>query len=668
MMKKIVSGVMLLFLALLTAAPVLANDPYEDDQWYLDQINVRPAWDITTGNDEIVVAVLDTGVDMNHPDLVDNLWTNPNEISGDGRDNDNNGFIDDVHGWNFIYDSNDPEPHITSIYSVEAVKHGTFVAGLISAVHDNNVGIKGVTAKVKIMPLVVLNAAGFGTSTSVSDAIHYAIDNGADVINLSFGGSEHYSALKSAIVRAYDNNVTVVAAAGNSISGGLNLAASPVYPICYDNDWELNAIIGVAATDEDNQLSGYSNYGGGCIDIVAPGDNITSLAFYNNEFSDFSTLVEQQYMGTSFSTALVSGTVALMKSINPTFTTEQVAEILASTAVNLDSINPDYVDQLGAGLLDAAAAVTETYNQYNVENRLKFYISADENHPAAAYEYDVTFRHLNDIEVFGSGFIGLNLQSGDLNADGVADLVTAAKPGQMPFVRGISSDKVLLSSFLAFEDSFRGGVRADAGDVDNDGQIEYVVVPEKDRAPVVRVFDHNGKLQTGFKAFDRSDWFGLSVAVGDVTGDSRAEIVVGAPKGSTPEVKIFDSNGHLLKTLLVYGSNFTGGVNVALGAISGRGYDDIIVGAGFGGGPHVRAFSYDGSLRANFFAYNDNFRGGVRVAAGDFNLDGYIDIITAPGKTGGPHVRIYTPTGNMLGEFFALSADYTGGIQVAVGE
>jgi len=665
MSKVIFKYLIISLIVFLSANQALAVDPFEKDQWYLDQINVRPAWEITTGSDEIVVAVIDTGVDIGHPDIKDNIWVNPGEIAGDGLDNDNNGYIDDINGWNFITDEAKPEPYIGQGYTVEAVKHGTFIAGLISAIHDNNIGIKGVTSKVKIMSLVVLNAGGYGTSTSVSDAIHYAVDNGADIINLSFGGDEHYSALKNAIVRAYENNVTIVAAAGNTADGGLNLATNKVYPICYDNDWELNAIIGVAATDSNNKLSAYSNYGGNCIDIVAPGDNITSLVYFDNNSSEFNQLVEGGYQGTSFSTALVSGTVALMKSINPTLTNEQVAEILTSTAFNIDRLNTTVAGQLGAGLLDVSAAITKTYDEFNLENRLKFYVSADETYPATAYEYDVTFRHVNDVEVFGSGFTGLNITNADINQDGVDDLVTGAKPGNKSFVRGITSGKELVSSFLAFEDSFRGGVIASAGDVDGDGLLEYVVVPEKDHSPVVRVFNQDGKLQTEFKAFDNDSWSGLSVAVGNVTGDPKDEIIVGAPKGSAPEIRIFDFEGKLIKTILAYAPNFTAGINVALGDITGNGYDDIVVGADFGGGPHVRAFSYDGSLRASFFAYNEKFRGGVRVTTGDFDADGYIDIITAPGKTGGPHIRIFTPKGAMLGEFFALPASYTGGIQVA---
>ena len=253
---------------------VVAADPNEDQQWYLGKINAEQAWNITKGEPEIIVAVLDTGVDIDHPDLKDNIWKNNDEIAGDELDNDNNGFIDDVYGWNFVDDNNLVEPQINSFYDSEAVKHGTILSGLITAIHDNDFGIKGVASKVRIMPLVVLNAVGFGGSKAVADAVNYAVDNGADVINLSFGGydSKEYG-LRTAILKANNKNVSVVAASGNNIDGGVDLEEKKIYPVSYDEEWDTNAIIGVASTDQSNRISHFSNYGE-VIDISAPGENM----------------------------------------------------------------------------------------------------------------------------------------------------------------------------------------------------------------------------------------------------------------------------------------------------------------------------------------------------------------------------------------------------------
>lgn len=218
-MQKLKFVLILLIASFLLSSAAYADDTYYSKQWYLDSIKAPDAWKITKGSEAVVVAVIDTGVDIRNPDLAGNIWVNSDEIPNNKIDDDRNGFIDDINGWNFVEDVADPTPVVTTGYNSEAISHGTFIAGLISAKHDNNYGIKGITDKVKIMGLRGLDSKGIGDSETVSKAINYAIDNGAQIINLSFGGTDKNGELKAAIENANRWGILVVAAAGNGAAG-----------------------------------------------------------------------------------------------------------------------------------------------------------------------------------------------------------------------------------------------------------------------------------------------------------------------------------------------------------------------------------------------------------------------------------------------------------------
>ncbi|MFC1815865.1 S8 family peptidase, partial [Thermodesulfobacteriota bacterium] len=218
-------------------------------------IDAPEAWDITTGSSDVVVAVIDSGVDYNHPDLAANIWTNTGEIAGNGIDDDGNGYVDDVSGWDFFNDDNDP---------VDSNEHGTHVAGIIAAVGNNSTGVAGVSWTAKIMPLRVIGALGY--VSDIISAIQYATEKGAHVINLSLGGPNSSIAEKAAIDAS---SAVVVCAAGND---GTDNDTSPFYPASYDSP----NIIAVAATDQDDALASFSNFGVTSVDVAAPGKNIYS--------------------------------------------------------------------------------------------------------------------------------------------------------------------------------------------------------------------------------------------------------------------------------------------------------------------------------------------------------------------------------------------------------
>ena len=263
--------------------PFHPSDPLISKQSYLFRINAPGAWALTrehTQQREIVIAVLDTGVAIDHPDLASNIWLNAGEVPGDGIDNDENSFIDDVNGWDFILSQPDPRPKITDNNNVEALHHGTVVAGIIAAQIDNNIGIAGASYNAKIMPLRVLDSSGSGNTILLAQAIEYAVENRADVINLSLVGDIQDPLLTESIRQAYLAGVAVVAASGNQQDVGINLDRDPRYPVCEPGG--VNRLIGVAALDERNELAPFSNYGSSCIDISAPGTGIFSSVVHRD--------------------------------------------------------------------------------------------------------------------------------------------------------------------------------------------------------------------------------------------------------------------------------------------------------------------------------------------------------------------------------------------------
>ena len=266
-------------------------------------IDAPEAWDVTTGSAGVVVGVIDTGIDITHPDLVGNLWTNPGEIAGDGIDNDGNGYVDDLHGWDFV--DNDAAP-------TDRNGHGTHVAGTIGAVGDNAQGVAGVSWDVQLMALRFLGADGSGYVSDAIEAVDYATTMrtryGVNVVatNNSWGGGGYSAALRAAIARAGQAGILFVAAAGNGGYDGVgdNTDRQASYPAGYD----LSNVISVAATDRNDDLASFSNYGSRTVDLAAPGVSILST-LPNGRYGTYS--------GTSMATPHVTGVVALLAAQDP---------------------------------------------------------------------------------------------------------------------------------------------------------------------------------------------------------------------------------------------------------------------------------------------------------------------------------------------------------------
>lgn len=335
------------------------NDPFYGSQWYVKTIGLPQAWNFAKGSPTVRVAVLDTGVDLTHPDLKDRLWTNKGEIPNDRIDNDRNGYVDDVHGWDFVGNDNDPNPDMADLGQPEGVNHGTLVAGLIGAAGNNNEGVAGVNWSVEILPLRVLDSAGSGRTANVEAAIRYAIAQKVKVINLSFSGGGYSDFLAEALRAAYRAGIVIVAAAGNEgdTQHGGNLNVYPEYPVCYRGTVGEPILIGVSSLDAQDHHSSFSSFGSDCITISAPGENITTTQVYRVGVPAYSKPYGNGWSGSSLAAPLVSGLAALLFSINPSFTPSEVRALMTAHAKNIDAVNGVFAGQLGTGRVNAAASV-----------------------------------------------------------------------------------------------------------------------------------------------------------------------------------------------------------------------------------------------------------------------------------------------------------------------
>lgn len=327
-----------------------SNDPFSDTQWYIDNqgkyanlsavmktetlstknidMDVVEAWGIMAGagvtDKEVVIAVIDTGVDINHPDLAENMWINYDEIPGDNNDNDNNGYIDDVYGWDF-YNSDNTVSHYNDknmASKEDNDNHGTHIAGIIAAVANNSTGIAGIASNIniKIMPLKINGGKdGVGDTVAAIEAVKYAEMMGADICNMSWGTGMYSAGLEKAM---RESDMLFVAAAGNT---GNDNDRKPIYPASYD----LDNLISVTFIDADGEMTGYSDYGTTSVDLAAPGEDI------------YSTIVGGygRMSGSSMAAPQVTAVAALLYAYKDHLYASNVKEILTSNIKELPDLN-----------------------------------------------------------------------------------------------------------------------------------------------------------------------------------------------------------------------------------------------------------------------------------------------------------------------------------------
>lgn len=323
---------------------VTPNDPQYNNLWGMNNtgqtvngdpgvagadINGPQAWDTFTGDPNFVVAVIDTGIDRNHPDLAANTWINPGEVAGDGQDNDGNGRIDDVYGWDFYANDNNP---------MDENNHGTHCSGTIGGVGNNGIGVAGVNWRCKLAALRFLGPSGSGSTSGALSAVNYCIGKGIKVSNNSWGGGGFSQSMLNAINASANIGHVFVAAAGNS---NVNIDASASYPAAYSSA----NLIAVLATDNNDNRASFSNYGATRVDVGAPGVNIlssvrgTGYAYFN---------------GTSMATPHVAGLAALLYGRNPAWTYSDVKTQIMNTARPVASLSGRCVT---GGVINAQAAI-----------------------------------------------------------------------------------------------------------------------------------------------------------------------------------------------------------------------------------------------------------------------------------------------------------------------
>lgn len=331
------------------ALSILPDDPMFGELWGMHNtgqtggtadadIDAPEAWEVATGTDSVIVAVIDTGVDYTHPDLAANMWINEAEFNGTaGVDDDGNGYVDDIYGYDCC--NNDPDP-------LDDEGHGSHVSGTIGAVGNNGVGVTGVCWNVRIMAVKFLNETGSGSTSDAIESVQYATLMGAQVMSNSWGGGAYSKSLEDAIKAAGDAGILFVAAAGNG--HGVNNDINPHYPSSYD----LDNVIAVLSTDYHDDLSDHSNYGPISVDIGAPGGDpdceICSCYMGGGYYCAY---------GTSMATPHVSGACALIWSISPSLTRQEVKDTILRTADPLPSLAGRCVSN---GRLNLHNAVLET--------------------------------------------------------------------------------------------------------------------------------------------------------------------------------------------------------------------------------------------------------------------------------------------------------------------
>ncbi|MBI5866356.1 MAG: S8 family serine peptidase [Planctomycetes bacterium] len=320
------------------------NDPYYTTLWGMNNtgqtvngdpgiagadINAPEAWDTYTGDPNFAVAVIDTGIQLNHPDLQANIWFNPGEVAGNGVDDDGDGYIDDVNGWDFY--SNDSNPS-------DENSHGSHCSGTIGGVGNNGVGVVGVVWRCKLAALRFLGPSGSGSTSGAISAVNYCRTKGIKVSNNSWGGGGYSSTLFNAINNAASIGHVFVAAAGNA---GANIDSSPSYPASYT----CANLISVAATNNNDGIASFSNYGATSVDVGAPGVNIRSCVL---------TSSYAYYNGTSMATPHVTGLAVMLYGRNPSWTYSQIKAQIMNTARPISALAGRCVT---GGVINAQAAI-----------------------------------------------------------------------------------------------------------------------------------------------------------------------------------------------------------------------------------------------------------------------------------------------------------------------
>jgi hypothetical protein len=632
-------------LLLLNISPALAITPNDKftKQWGYSDVNVYDAWNYETGSKDVVVAVIDNGFDTFHPDLKSNAWKNEGEIPYNKIDDDKNGYIDDVWGWNFLNNNNNPRPIVDNLSDNEreneTFNHGTIVAGIIGAVGNNKqVGV-GINWNVSMMNLKVLGNNGNGGIPPLAEAIYYAVDNGADIINISLVGTEGEE-LNKVIKYAYDNEVAIIAAAGNN---NYYLNESKMYPVCSDAEEDEEWILGVNAIDKKHHMASFSNIGSDCIDITAPGVSVSSTV----RFSPTNGLKEKYsggWDGTSFAAPFVSGTAALLKSIHPEWGPKQIYDAILSTVQHTPGQNEEnYANYFGAGLLQIDKAVEfalgSAPSSHAIENLSLLDIGNGNLLDLNIKENEENYNLVSDISDFGNIKAYKNL--------GETNYVSVTKATQkQSLVTFYNND---WSVYKKWHVDLSGELDIVIGNVDIKAGLEIILAPKYEDDRVFAVYDLDGNM-LGEHSFSGMH-HGVSLGLVDSSGGAQ-DIIAVARFGDNENISLFkfglDYKNKIEKEIYIPYLHNVG--SVSAGDIDGDGVQEYVVGAGKGDVPFVIYYEQDGKKIRNFFAYSFEHTKGLDIVVGDYNKDGKDDVVTYALETKKP-VKIWNEEARKIGSW-----------------
>lgn len=664
----------LFFVFLLANTPVafadfVPNDSFYHNQWYFSRIEAEKAWEKTNSSPNVVIAVIDSGIDIKHEDLKENIWINDQEIPGNNYDDDRNGFVDDANGWDFINNEPNPNPQFSNNWTESGISHGTIIAGIISAKGNNNQGIAGVTWQSKIMPLKVLNERGEGRLSSVVRAVDYAVNNGADIINLSFTGFTYSESLREALERAHKKGVIVVAAAGNEQNGGtdINTDKKPIYPACYKGRNGEDLVVGVAATDALDQKTSFSGYGAKCVDLTAPGISFFSTITKGGNEKEKNKKYDGYWSGTSMAAAVVSGVLALTIQTNPELSGRQALDIVLGTSDNISQLNPAYKNQLGYGRVNANRAVSFA------QELLFEYSSLIVAAPASAIAgqeqpkvkiFSVSGELVKEFNPFPDYRGGIKVASGEFDGKDGQDLAFSANGNQ---IKIFSFDGTLRKQFYPFAKNYKDAISLAAADFDHDGLDEIVVAPSEQALPV-KIFSADGKLKKEIYPYGKNYKNGFNISASDFDGDGKIEIVV-ASISTQEEVKIFNEAGTLLKSFNPFNISYKGGINIAPILIFEKGNQkssNLAFVPTSGIESIIRIYNEKFSLQRQFLAFDRNQKKGANLAAADFDNDGLSDLVAASTSGTISQIKLFDSTGRELNSFNPYEENFKGGVNLGV--
>jgi serine protease len=673
------------------------NDPQRSLQWHLTKIQAYEAWDIFRGDTTRagIVSIIDTGVYYRHPDLAGNIWINPYEdINGDGQftnddingiDDDGNGYVDDVVGWDFARNDNDPQE--------EGAIHGTHVAGCASEDTDNNRNGAGIGFHVRIMPV---KGARHDTLTAVYQGFAYAADNGAHVINCSWGSPTPNQAYQNLINSIWNAGLVIVASAGN------NANSQFFYPASYAN------VLSVVATTSTDRKASFSSYGTWC-DVSAPGQGI---------YSTWSTGSFASMDGTSMSSPITAGLAGLIKAFHPSWTNQDIVDDIINSTDNIDDLNPSYRGQLGSGRINAFSALGAGSFPLIVLDSSRVTITNDDGdglvNPGESFDLVLNLSSIwadaNNVNatVRGTGFnisdstasFG-NMPNGSHSNNSSDPFRLTAHgnlvPGDQPvFVHitadpdYVSEDTVMVNISLyqiGFPKDIPGNIESSPiiydfdndganelifgaddrniyvleadgsnspgwpqavnndpitgpaiGDIDHDGVNEIVAIS---KAGQISAWHANGTMVTGFPV-DKGGLFYSGPLLADLNGDQRLEIIAGSFTDS--RVYVIEPDGSDLSGWPTAPLNMWYG-SPSAGDIDEDDLDEIVY-AGFDSLLHV--WNANGTEVNGFPTHLD---GQVRTAPaiGDVNHDSHLEIAVTVYSTG--DLYLIDHTGHVMSGF-----------------